>query len=624
MQASGGGGSRTLGLPEFGAKEATPSRRGQPGGHASVTDAGGTAGGEALPPAEEIRSALRELLGDRRFVATERNRRFLAYVVEEELQGRGQHIRAYPVAVEAFRRPADFDPSLDPIVRIEAGRLRQGLARYYEVPPATAAWRIVIPKGTYRPRFERLAHTSPQGAPATLATEPDGRHDWPAMVKKLADVIGQPRSIPTMALLGLAVAMALGVTVAFRAREPASVALAAPSILVEPFTVLDSGADSARLALGLTRDVVDRLSRFRSFDIYGPAVYQHALDGGSVDFGRVAGRVHADYVVEGTLRRTADRIVVNVQLKEPATGRYLWTYRADNNFAAEGIFASLFDIASQIATTLGQPLGIVNKAEWLQRQPHSIGTYQCVLQAHEYYRSIDPLGHAAARDCLERAIATDPNYAAAWVMLAWVYLDEARYRLNPRAELYDAETKAREAVNRALALDPEQEMALDALSVLQFRAGDMAAFRATGQKMLALNPNDPDLAADFGARLAFTGDWEAGMPLVHRAIDLAVEPPGTYYMVLAWDHYRQRDHHAALREAEKIRMPEFQLAILTRAAIYGQLRMQPEAKVALDDLRRLRSDLADDPRPWLLGLHFEPGFAEQLAEGVRAAGRLGS
>ena len=67
------------------------------------------------------------------------------------------------------------------------------------------------------------------------------------------------------------------------------------------------------------------------------------------------------------------------------------------------------------------------------------------------------------RDCLEHAAATEPNYAAAWVMLAWVYLDEARYRLNPRPELYDAETKAREAVERALALDPEQEMGLDAL-----------------------------------------------------------------------------------------------------------------------------------------------------------------
>ena len=92
----------------------------------------------------------------------------------------------------------------------------------------------------------------------------------------------------------------------------------------------------------------------------------------------------------------------------------------------------------------------------------------------------------------------------------------------------------------------------------------MAAFAATGDKMIALNPNDPDLAADYGSRLAFSGDWEAGMPLMRRAIELAVEPPGTYYMVLAWDHYRRGDYPAALREAEQIDMPEFQLGILTR------------------------------------------------------------
>ena len=624
MQASGGGGGPALAQAQPGAPTLADSRRPAPARDAEAQGAAATANGEARPLADEIRAALRDLLDDPRFIASARNQRFLGYVVEEELQGRGQHIRAYSVAVDVFRRPADFDPNVDPIVRIEAGRLRQGLTRYYEEGSSAPAWRIVIPKGTYRPRFEQLALAALGHAPTRDATGNDGLPEPPTAMKRFGSALRHRRRLVAAALLGTVIAAASWAAIVYRgpgsAPQPAPAVTAAPAILVEPFAVLEGDADTGRLALGLTRDIVDRLSRFRSFDIFGPAVYQHALDGGGVDFARVAERKHARYVVEGTLRRTPDRIVVNVQLKEQATGRYLWTYRAENNFAAEGMFASLFDIASQIATTLGQPVGVVNRAEWLQLQPHSIGTYQCVLHAHEYYRSIDPAGHAAARDCLERAIATDPGYAAAWVMLAWVYLDEARYRLNPRPELYNAETKAREAVARALVLDPEQEMALDALSVLQFRAGDMAAFRATGEKMIALNPNDPDLAADYGARLALSGDWAAGMPLVRRAIELAVQPPGTYYMVLAWDHYRQRDYQAALREAGKIQMPEFQLGILTRAAIYGQLGMQREGAMAMADLSRLRPDLAADPRPWLLGLHFEPGFADQLAEGIAKAG----
>ncbi len=610
MQASAGnGGSR-----------AAPSRFGTPGETSRTPAAAGMASDEVRSAADSIRATVRDLLEDPRFIASPRNRRFLAHVVEEELQGRGQGIRAYSVAVDVFRRPADFDPSLDPIVRIEAGRLRQALTRYYEDGFAAAPWRIAIPKGTYRPRFERAAPAMPGDASAqeTAGDRPQG---LTGVIAGLGRLLHLPRPA-AFGLLALAVAAALGLAISFRGPGTVPSPLGAPAILVEPFTVLQGDADTDRLAVGLTRDVVDRLSRFRSFDIFGPAVYQHALDAGSVDFARVANRVHAGLVVEGTLRQIGERLIVNVQLKEQATGRYLWTYRADSSLAGQDIFASLFDIAGQIASTIGQPLGVVNRAEWLQSQPQSIGTYRCVLQAHEYYRSIDAAGHAAARDCLERAVADDSSYAAAWVMLAWVYLDEARYRLNSRPDLYDADAKAREAVERALALDPEQEMALDALSVLQFRAGDMAAFRQTGEKMLALNPNDPDLAADFGSRLAFSGDWDRGIALVHRAIDLAIDPPGTYYMVLAWDRYRRGDDRAALQEAERIRMPKFQLGILTRVAIYGQLGMQPEAAAAISRLRELRPDLAADPLPWLLELHFERSFADRLAEGVFKADQL--
>ena len=555
---------------------------------------------------EAVRLALRKLLADSRFAASDRNRRFLAYVVEEELQGRGEHIRAYNVAVNVFQRPPGFDPGLDPIVRVEAGRLRQALTSYYEEAPSLGPWRILVPKGAYRPCFEAV---TPRPAPAPMAPSLPAGRPW--------------SRIAAAGLLALALAVVVWLAATQRDYGPNAAAAAAPAILVAPFTVLEGDEETGRLARGLTRDVVDRLSRFRSFDIYGPAIYQRAIDSGELDFARVADRLHTGYVVEGALRRLPDRLVINVLLKEQATGRYLWTYRADNRLAdAQDLFASLFDIASQIASTLGQPLGIVNRSEWLRRQPHSMSAYRCVLQAHDYYRSIDAAGHAAARSCLEAAVAADPSYAAAWVMLAWVYLDEARYRLNPRPELYDAEARAREAVERALALDPEQEMALDALSVLQFRAGDMAAFRRTGEKMLGLNPNDPDLAADFGGRLAFSGDWDSGMPLVRRAIDLSIEPSGTYYMALAWDLYRRGDDVAALRQAERIRMPEFQMGLVTCAAIYGQLGMQPEAAETMGRLRRLRPDLADDPGPWLLGLHFEPSFATRLAEGVRRAARL--
>jgi hypothetical protein len=81
------------------------------------------------PTAEEVKTYLRELLGRSAFDASERNRRFLSYVVQETLEGRANRIKAYNVALAAFDRTEDFDPLTDPIVRIEAARLRRSLRR---------------------------------------------------------------------------------------------------------------------------------------------------------------------------------------------------------------------------------------------------------------------------------------------------------------------------------------------------------------------------------------------------------------------------------------------------------------------------------------------------------------
>ena len=104
---------------------------------------------------EDVRQAVSKLLADGEFRASKRNRRFLDFVVEETLEGRGDRIKAYTIAVDVFGRSTDFDPSTDPIVRIEAARLRTALRDYYDGPGATADLRIVLPLGRYLPEFVR-------------------------------------------------------------------------------------------------------------------------------------------------------------------------------------------------------------------------------------------------------------------------------------------------------------------------------------------------------------------------------------------------------------------------------------------------------------------------------------
>jgi hypothetical protein len=115
---------------------------------------------------EAVESALKRLLTEDRVKLSERNRRFLTFVVSEALAGRGGRIKAYTIGVDVFGRGEDFDPSIDPIVRIEATRIRSALSAYYESSGSGDPIKIQIPPGTYSPVF-----TSRDGEPTKLADE---------------------------------------------------------------------------------------------------------------------------------------------------------------------------------------------------------------------------------------------------------------------------------------------------------------------------------------------------------------------------------------------------------------------------------------------------------------------
>lgn len=121
----------------------------------NVEPSSSASGNNHLDPAE-CRQGLRRLLADPEFQCSERNKRFLEYIAEEMFEGRHNTIKAYAIAVDVFGRPASFDAATDPIVRIEATRLRAALLRYYELRGRDCDIHIDLPKGRYVPSFVRI------------------------------------------------------------------------------------------------------------------------------------------------------------------------------------------------------------------------------------------------------------------------------------------------------------------------------------------------------------------------------------------------------------------------------------------------------------------------------------
>src|SRR5438128_8438727 len=122
---------------------------------------------QAIESEQAIRGHLSVLLSSTAFAQADRLKRFLRYVVEETVAGRSENLKEYSIGVEVFDREASFDPRTDPIVRVQARRLRARLSRYYEEEGRHEEMRIELPKGSYAPVFHRRG--SP-GLKRTVAT----------------------------------------------------------------------------------------------------------------------------------------------------------------------------------------------------------------------------------------------------------------------------------------------------------------------------------------------------------------------------------------------------------------------------------------------------------------------
>ncbi|MEK7407296.1 MAG: hypothetical protein AAB225_19650 [Acidobacteriota bacterium] len=120
-----------------------------------------------MPPvtADAVREQLSRILANDRFTGAHHLTRFLRFVVEETLAGRGDSVKESVVGLEVFRRGSDFDPRLDPIVRVQAAKLRSRLKEYYEVEGKADAVLIELPKGGYVPVFRPREEHKP-AAPA--------------------------------------------------------------------------------------------------------------------------------------------------------------------------------------------------------------------------------------------------------------------------------------------------------------------------------------------------------------------------------------------------------------------------------------------------------------------------
>jgi TolB-like protein/cytochrome c-type biogenesis protein CcmH/NrfG len=570
------------------------------------------------PSEDAVRAELERLLASPDLDVPARARRFLRYVVEETLAGRADRIKAYSIGIEVFQRDPGFDAQTDPVVRIEAGRLRRALEHYYLAAGSSDPVLITIPKGAYVPRFAgRTPPTHDRPAPAGPSPAVFAP---PAPRRRRAVWLGIGAAVLSAFLGGFTWWSSRPAPQAAASRLPARPPVG-PTLVVVPFVNLGDLPDAKVYADGLTEEVLSQLARFKEVSVLGRETTR-SIPAGS-DLGRIRRDLRVKYVLEGSVRAAAQRLRVTSRLLDAETGVVLWSQAYDDDLRVRGYFTIQDDVARKVATAVAQPYGVIFRSDENlagRRAPEDLEAYACMLQFYAYRAALSEDGHGTIRTCLERAVALHPGHATAWAMLSIIYLDEDRFGFNPKAAPPEALQRSTEAARRAIRLDPDNVRALQALMMALFFAKHPAEALAVGERAVTLNPNDTELLGEYGTRLGQAGAWQRGAELLEQALARNPGHSGYYSGTLAVYAYMQRDYARAESLIRQAALEKFPLFHFVAAVIYAQLGKTSQAADARDAFLRMRPAIFEQWDEEMAKRNYRPEDAAHFAEGARKAG----
>ncbi|MEO4040862.1 hypothetical protein AAFN47_04545 [Hoeflea sp. CAU 1731] len=578
-----------------------------------------------LPP-EDVRLELQRVLESSDFRATPRRREMLRYLVEEALAGRARTLKGYTIGVAVFGRGDDFDPQADPVVRLEARRLRRDLDSYYVSAGRDNPLRISIPKGHYIPEISCNSRTLSGVHESVSQEETEQRPDTSSNERSLDQT--KERKIAGSHIRWISGSAAIAVLLAAiaswlwqsRGHDSALAIAEGPAVAILPFRSLGVDEHTTFLADGIAEQIMTDLSRFSEFRLYMPSGYTASSGTELLEQGSRDG---LSYIVKGSVASDSQDVKIGASLIEVSSGRIIWAEDYSNQLEPGSLLRLQNEIASDIATALGQPYGVI-MTEVATGLPDdfsaSMPSYECVLRAYSYRRSFAKALHAPTLDCLQKAVARDPKYAEARALLGWLYMDTARFGWTSQENIESAFTKALASSEHAHLLDVNNIMALKALGSIHHYMGNYEESERYQRQALANNPNDPDTLVQLGWRLAIRGEFDEGIPYVEKAIARTVNPPGWYYHLIAIDHYMNGRYAEMLAAAKYGVGHESGISWSLVAIAQGALGNMAAAREALDTMKVISPRLGSDPAEVYRGHQATEEIVAAIVAGMRNAG----
>jgi adenylate cyclase len=517
----------------------------------------GSAIAQATPDNDSVVGQLERILSSADFDASPRSRAFFSFVVEETLHDRQEDLTQSVIATRVFGRRADFDPTVDPIVRIQAGRLRRSLERYYLLSGAPDPVRIELPRGSYVP----VAHWGQRGDP---------RPPEPLAKRALRDPDGWP------------------------------------SVGVSRFETDGAGIEAPAAAARLEEELCVEMGRYGDVRV----VLRRELE--------ALGVGHADFVLTGQVSGAEGGLRVRARLLDSRSAGQVWAEEYTAPVKAAGRFYE--ETARRIAARVASEQGVVARQLWAEERQHPVfelSPYAAILRSYRFFFSRDLAEFVPACEALEKTIRERPECGLAFVQLARLYGSNHSFELVPGVGGIDA---AIALAQTAVRLDPESQRARASLAGAFLVKGELAAGLAETEKAYALNPDSFVYGEWIGWLLALLGEWERGVALIRRSMERNPNHIPVASHALWANHLRLGEFEEAYQAALLYRDPTFFWRALMRACCLGHLGRIAEAKLEVAELLRRKPEFARRGRV-LIGRHIKfPDLVERIVAGLARAG----
>jgi serine/threonine-protein kinase len=522
----------------------------------------------------DVRAQLDRTLRSSAFRSSERLQRFLKFAVECVLEGTPDRLKESLLGRVVFDRGSKYDPRTDSIVRVESQRLRKKLREYYEVEGRADPVSIVFKAGSYVPAF------------AYAVSVHDRRRQRPV-------------------------------------EEPETRPLSRQTIAVLPFSNLSADPEQEYFCDGITDDIIHALSRIPGLNVIGhTSVF--ALKGAAVHALEIGTRLGAGTIVEGSIRKSGDRLKIFAEILDVASGEVRWaeTYAGtlDGLFTLEGEIAK--EVARALQMTLNSP-----SSSWMLRDAPNIGAYLLYLQGRYAWNRMSTDGYQTAVEIFERAISLYPDYAPPYAGLADALLYLAIWGHKRPCEVFPkAQKSALQALNlnavlphaysslaaatalyewsweegarlarRAIELEPSYSFGQQIYGWCLLARGESEQALACFERSVALDPLSVRAHRALGWVLHIQRQPSKADKWMEAALVLDREPGETRYL-LAQVYLSERRFEAALKQAQQCQTnPQDPLRLGLLGACQAALNHRKEALEILGKLSQLAETGYVDP-----------------------------